>query len=514
MNCTYTRSIGCTPYKLVFNRKPNYRRIPSYSRAGHEIEDEILDDNEDQDGALKSTIDNFREEVTDAEMDKMERELRQQIADRQLAERLQYELQRMGKEENRTSKDNDGDKDGDEVEVESIPMCDKGDWCVFEPLPRARLHQLYYDSYRMRGALRSPYDSEGEVSDSERDEGAQLTSEAHTNRAMLPIVITDSQETSIKWTSDEESEKSVHFDPEYSNHQADETEDSRPRRSSSSKSPPKTPQNEERGEPDDLLSPPLNALKLGAPGDRSKVQELDSTPTTAARVRALKYQKAAQERSMKQFGKQRNVHVYEVGQKVSVGIPREDRSSTDDKRVFGRVIQVFEEMNQYQVVTRWGVLDRYCPINIVNPLEYGIDVDIPDPAPSNKVTLSYCAAQQSTSQKVKVKCDCKDKKRWCSNRTCKCIKAGAKCSVHCHQSQGHPDTRIECPNAAPLQEFTRMGLGTREQRKEQEQVEKRQRQDAAGRWVGTKGIGFGPVDSEGNVDEDTRRARENKRRRK
>ena len=44
--------------------------------------------------------------------------------------------------------------------------------------------------------------------------------------------------------------------------------------------------------------------------------------------------------------------MYSVGQNVSVAIPREDRSTTDDKRVLGKVIMAFEEMNQYKIVTQ------------------------------------------------------------------------------------------------------------------------------------------------------------------
>ena len=460
MNCTYTRSIGCTPYELVFNRKPNYRRIASYSRAGHEISDEVLSD-DDQDTALKSTISEFREEVTDAEMATMEQEMRQQMADRQLAERLQRELVEMNDEQQESSSNsssNDDDNDKPDDWVREYP---KSDGISDRRGPHTDTTK---NTYQMSGALQTS------------DDRDQLTGV----QAKAPIVITDSQQSDI--SSDDENGGNA------------------------SQSLPKTPPNERNHEPGDVLSPSLGAMNLGA-------QELDSTPTTAARIRAVKYQKAAQERSIKQYGKQRRVQVYEVGQKVSVGIPREDRSSTDDKRVFGKVIQAFDEINQYQIVTQWGVLDRLCPINIVNALEPGVDVNIPEPPPSNKVALAYCAGQQSTSQKAKVKCDCKDRKKWCSNRTCKCIKAGVKCSVHCHQSQGHPDTRIECPNVAPVYEFTRMGLGTREQRQEQERVEKRQRQDAAGRWVSTKGIGFGPVDSEGNVDKEVRKAREKQRKR-
>ena len=91
MNCTYTRSIGCTPYEIVFNRKPNYRRIPLLSRAGYEIEDEVVPV-DGQDEALQEFIQNHNTDVSDAEVAEMERQIRQQMADRQLAEQLQMFL--------------------------------------------------------------------------------------------------------------------------------------------------------------------------------------------------------------------------------------------------------------------------------------------------------------------------------------------------------------------------------------------------------------------------------------
>ena len=243
-----------------------------------------------------------------------------------------------------------------------------------------------------------------------------------------------------------------------------------------------------------LLSPSMEALQLGNP--RQYVAELDSTPTTAVRQNVAVFQKRAEARSIRAWGKQRQIRVYSIGDQVSVSIPHDVRASTDDKRVLGKVINVFEDLNQYQIVTKWGVLDRMCPIDIVNPVLEGVDIGLPDPPPTTKVTLAYCARQQTTSQKAPVKCDCKDKKKWCKTRTCACIKAGVKCSIHCHKSMGHPDTREACPNPASLEEMTQIGLRSLESKDDQAH-EKRQRQDEAGRWIKTTGRGFGHVDDEG-----------------
>lgn len=77
INCTYTRSIGTTLYMIVFNRKPNYRRIPPYSRPGYEIQNKLLDRAAapgivDKDEVLKNFIYKQYTEVTDAEFEEME----------------------------------------------------------------------------------------------------------------------------------------------------------------------------------------------------------------------------------------------------------------------------------------------------------------------------------------------------------------------------------------------------------------------------------------------------------
>ena len=73
-------------------------------------------------------------------------------------------------------------------------------------------------------------------------------------------------------------------------------------------------------------------------------------------------------------------------------VPALDRASIDDKRIFGKVIDVREEYDSYQILTKYKVLDRQYPISELNPLPEHIDIGIPNPLPIKVVTLHHCTA--------------------------------------------------------------------------------------------------------------------------
>ena len=170
-------------------------------------------------------------------------------------------------------------------------------------------------------------------------------------------------------------------------------------------STPPNPSSEEGLSVDpDLLSPQLDRLRINLP------QELDDTPTTALRQKIQINQQHANERAKRQYGKQRQTTTYEIDNKVSVAIPALDRASTDDKRIFERVIDVIEEYDSYRILTKHGLLNRNYPISELNPLPKHIDLSISNPPPTNHVTLHYYTAQESTAEKVPVHCNCRDEK--------------------------------------------------------------------------------------------------------
>ena len=251
----------------------------------------------------------------------------------------------------------------------------------------------------------------------------------------------------------------------------------------------------------DLLSPQLDRLRL-AHQENAEPQELYSTPTTALRQQVQINQKHANERTQRQYGKQRQVRTFELFDQVSVAVPALDRTSIDDERIFGRVIGLNPEYNCYQIVTKYGVLDRNYPTSELNPLPSEFDIGIPDPMPQTTVTLHYCAAQESTSEKVPVHCNCRDQKTWCSTRRCACIKAETKCSIACHGGTNQDNTP-DCPNISSMRMRTQRGLQSRDQDGAKEAA-KRQRHDRVGHWIASKGNDL--VDNGGSSKRRNRRS--------
>lgn len=90
-------------------------------------------------------------------------------------------------------------------------------------------------------------------------------------------------------------------------------------------------------------------LDLKLPSLSAYMESLQLNPATIAaanqvsiafRDRIHENQLHANERSIRQFGKQRAVRSFEIGEAVSLAVPALDRASTDDKRVFGQVLHI------------------------------------------------------------------------------------------------------------------------------------------------------------------------------
>lgn len=189
-----------------------------------------------------------------------------------------------------------------------------------------------------------------------------------------------------------------------------------------------------------FLSPHLQVLQLNP----TSLNEA-SKASRAFRKHIHENQLQANERSIRQYGKQRVVKNFEVGESVSVAVPALDRASTDDKRIFGQVKQV-DNGPSYEIQAKYGVLDCNFPTSELMPLPSTIDLEIPVPDLNRKITLHAVAARESTTDKVPVFCKCKDKRSWCSTRRCAYLKAEVKCGVAGHGGDGNGGT--DCPNIA------------------------------------------------------------------
>ncbi len=222
----------------------------------------------------------------------------------------------------------------------------------------------------------------------------------------------------------------------------------------------------------DLLSPRFDKFQI------------ESGPIDPIRQQVRTAQTYANMLAKRKYGKQRQITTYDIGDKVSVAVLALDRASADDKRIFGRVIDVIEEYDSYRILTKHGLLDRNYLISELNPLPKHIDLGISNPPPTKWVTLHYCVAQESTTEKVPVHCGCKDQKTWCSTRRCACFKAEAKCAIACHGGRDQDNTP-DCSNISTM--VMRIQRGHRVRDQDQEKEAKRQRRNTAGRWVASKG---------------------------
>ena len=69
-----------------------------------------------------------------------------------------------------------------------------------------------------------------------------------------------------------------------------------------------------------------------------------------------------------------------------------NRVSTDDKQIFGGIIDVIDEYDSYRILIKHGLLDRNYSTSQLNFLRIHINLGISNPPLTSFVTLHYCAA--------------------------------------------------------------------------------------------------------------------------
>ena len=87
-----------------------------------------------------------------------------------------------------------------------------------------------------------------------------------------------------------------------------------------------------------------------------------------------------------------------------------DRVSTNDRRLFIKIIDVKEDYDNYRLVNKWGILNRYYSISKLNPLSNHIEIRILKPPPTNLVSLYHCAVKENIVEKIPIYYNCRDEK--------------------------------------------------------------------------------------------------------
>lgn len=163
----------------------------------------------------------------------------------------------------------------------------------------------------------------------------------------------------------------------------------------------------------------------------------------------------ARARMTEKYSKRHDIDHFEVGDIVSLKVPREDRAATDNRRLFARVLEE-PYSHRYKVITASGIIRRLIPTKELKAVDEALWSDIIIPDQTREVTLTFAAREASTSERVGISCQCKG---LCNTKRCRCYKEDKECSVHCHRDEH------DCGNLSGLVIRTEKGLVERPKRK-------------------------------------------------
>ena len=135
----------------------------------------------------------------------------------------------------------------------------------------------------------------------------------------------------------------------------------------------------------------------------------------------------------------RNVVRFQVGDLVRLKIPAPDKNTTDNKRIFCRIIAI-PHRARYQLLCQYGILKGIFATKNMDFLQTTIPNNIPaSHIGQPTLTLRAAAHLQSETDIRQVKCACRAA---CDTIRCRCFKANIACTLHCH---GREPTRC-CTN--------------------------------------------------------------------
>ncbi|KFY96373.1 hypothetical protein V500_02472, partial [Pseudogymnoascus sp. VKM F-4518 (FW-2643)] len=132
------------------------------------------------------------------------------------------------------------------------------------------------------------------------------------------------------------------------------------------------------------------------PGSTIIVQSIDPIIQ-----RAQEATQKARIKMVKKYAKQHDIQHFSVNDIVSLKVPREDRTSTDNKRLFARILDE-PYSHRYKVITLSGVIKRLIPTKGLGVIEQALWLDIIIPDSTKEVTLGQAARDASTSARVGV----------------------------------------------------------------------------------------------------------------
>ena len=152
------------------------------------------------------------------------------------------------------------------------------------------------------------------------------------------------------------------------------------------------------------------------------------------RVLADKHYRKNAERMKERYKKIKKIQTFNVGDAVSVRIPRIDCASTDLHRLPSVVVERRgKKYFLYRLLCKFGVLESCYPESELEAYGTALQLDITDWEKAPVVTLREASKSANPSNAYYgTTCHCK---KGCGGMQCTCRKAGKPCSSRCHSGR-------------------------------------------------------------------------------
>jgi hypothetical protein len=111
----------------------------------------------------------------------------------------------------------------------------------------------------------------------------------------------------------------------------------------------------------------------------------------------------ARARIVQKYSKRHDIQHFEIRDIVSLKVPREDRTLTDNRRLFGQILNKLYPY-RYKVVILSGNLKRLIPTRELGIIQEALWSDINIPESIKEVILGLVAREASTSVRVGISC--------------------------------------------------------------------------------------------------------------
>jgi hypothetical protein len=98
-----------------------------------------------------------------------------------------------------------------------------------------------------------------------------------------------------------------------------------------------------------------------------------------------------------------DIQHFDIGAIASAKVPREDRTSTDNKRLFVRILEE-PYPHRYQILTASSIIQRLIPTKSLGVIEQALWSDIVIPTSTKEVSLGLAAREASTTARVGISC--------------------------------------------------------------------------------------------------------------